>query len=101
MTSEAVAAIQGIGGTIGAISEISTAIASAVEEQGAATREIARNTQEAARATQDVSSNIAGVQQAAGATGAASVQVLSAADQLGHQSETLRADVNRFLEKIA
>src|SRR6202035_4165899 len=42
-TGDAVQAIQGIGGTIGVINEIATTIASAVEEQGAATQEIARN----------------------------------------------------------
>ena len=100
VTGEAVTAIQGIGATIGQISEISTAIASAVEEQGAATQEIARNTQEAARGTEQVSANIAGVNRAAGETGAAASQVLSSAEQLGRQSETLRAEVSRFLEKI-
>ena len=100
VTGEAVTAIQGIGGTIGHISEISTTIASAVEEQGAATQEIARNTQEAARGTEQVSSNISGVNRAAGETGAAAAQVLASAEQLGRQSETLRGDVNRFLEKI-
>jgi methyl-accepting chemotaxis protein len=100
VTGEAVTAIQGIGGTIGHINEISTAIASAVEEQGAATQEIARNTQEAAKGTEQVSSNIAGVNRAAGETGSAASQVLASAEQLGRQSETLRTDVNRFLEKI-
>ncbi|HZB91147.1 MAG TPA: methyl-accepting chemotaxis protein [Stellaceae bacterium] len=100
VTGEAVRAIQGIGGTIGHINEISTTIASAVEEQGAATQEIARNTQQAAKGTEQVSSNIAGVNRAAGETGAAASQVLASAEQLGRQSETLRADVNRFLEKI-
>jgi methyl-accepting chemotaxis protein len=42
-TTEAVHAIESIGGTIGAINEIATAIASAVEQQGSATKEIARN----------------------------------------------------------
>ncbi len=41
------------------MSEIATTIASAVEEQGAATREIARNVSEASGGTQEVSSNIA------------------------------------------
>ncbi|MGO8915419.1 MAG: methyl-accepting chemotaxis protein [Stellaceae bacterium] len=100
VTGEAVTAIQGIGGTIGQISEISTAIASAVEAQGAATQEIARNTQQAAKGTEQVSANISGVNRAAGETGAAATQVLASAEQLGHQSETLRADVNRFLERI-
>ena len=44
-TQESVAAIKEIGGTIGRISEIAATIAAAVEEQGAATQEIARNVQ--------------------------------------------------------
>ena len=100
VTGDAVGAIQGIGGTIAQISEISTAIASAIEEQGAATQEIARNTQEAARGSEQISANIAGVNQAANETGAAASQVLSSAEQLGRQSDSLRHDVNDFLEKI-
>ena len=96
----AVTAIKGIGGTISQVNEISTSIASAVEQQGAATREITRNTQETARGTQDVSANIAGVGQAAGATGAAATQVLTAANGLGEQSEKLRTEVDHFLGKI-
>jgi methyl-accepting chemotaxis protein len=99
-TTEAVSAIQGIGGTIGAINEIATTIASAVEEQGAATQEIARNVQEAAQGTGQVSSNIVGVNQAAAETGAASSQVLASAEELGRQAETLRADVSTFLANI-
>jgi methyl-accepting chemotaxis protein len=99
-TSGAVEAIQSIGGTIGSINEIATTIASAVEEQGAATQEIARNVQEAAQGTGQVSSNIVGVNQAAGETGAAASQVLVAAEELGKQAETLRADVGSFLANI-
>ena len=98
-TSDTVGAIQSIGKTIGRISEISTAVASAVEEQRAATQEIARNVQEAARGTQEVSSNIAGVSQAAGETGAASVQLLSMAESLTKQSDVLGQQVQVFLEK--
>ncbi|MGQ9369210.1 methyl-accepting chemotaxis protein [Azospirillum sp. ST 5-10] len=99
-TSEAVEAIKSIGGTIGAINTIATAIASAVEEQGAATQEIARNVQEAARGTQEVSSSVVGVNHAAAETGTAANQVLSSAEDLGRRAETLRADVGRFLANI-
>jgi methyl-accepting chemotaxis protein len=99
-TSEAVSAIQSIGGTIGAINEIATTIASAVEEQGAATQEIARNVQEAAQGTGQVSSNIVGVNEAAQETGSAADLVLTSADELGRQAETLRADVDDFLANI-
>ena len=71
-TGGAVQAIGGIGQTIGRISEIATTIASAVEEQGAATQEIARNVQQASAGTNEVSSNIVNVTQAATETGAAS-----------------------------
>jgi methyl-accepting chemotaxis protein len=99
-TSDAVTAIQSIGGTIGSINEIATTIASAVEEQGAATQEIARNVQEAAQGTGQVSSSIVGVNQAASETGAASSLVLASADELGRQAESLRGDVDKFLADI-
>ena len=50
-TVESVTAIKEISETINKISGIAVAIASAVEEQGAATQEIARNVQEAAKGT--------------------------------------------------
>ena len=54
VTEAVVKAIEGIGKTITEVNEIATVIASAVEEQGAATQEIARNVQEAAKGTQEV-----------------------------------------------
>ncbi len=99
-TDEAVTAIRGITTIIGQINEITTTIASAVQEQGAATQEIARNVQQAAQGTQDVSSNIGGVTQAAGETGAASTQVLGTASTLSRQADTLRSSVTEFLEGV-
>ncbi len=40
---DTVIAIEGIGKVVNQVNEISTAIAAAIEEQGAATQEIARN----------------------------------------------------------
>ncbi len=51
VTTTAVSAIRNISTTIGEINDVTTAIAAAVEEQGAATREIARNIQHAAGGT--------------------------------------------------
>ena len=48
---QSVGAIKEIGDTIGRMSEISSTIAAAVEEQGAATQEISRNIQQAAMGT--------------------------------------------------
>ena len=99
-TTDAVQAIENIGGTIGTINEITTTIASAVEQQGAATLGIARNVQEAAQGTGKVSSNVAGISQAAGTTGAAANQVLVSAEQLSNQATMLRSEVDRFLTHI-
>jgi len=99
-TGDAVDAIQGICATIGQISEIAAAIASAVEEQGAATREIAGNVQQAASGTKEVTSNIGGVTQAADETGVATGQVLSAANALADHSVALRREVDAFLTTV-
>jgi len=99
-TSESVMAIRAIGETIGDMAGIAASIAAAVEEQGAATREIARNVQEAASGTQAVSVNIGGVTEAAGATGAAAGAMLGAAGNLTDQAATLRRQVDAFLTSV-
>ncbi|WP_247881003.1 methyl-accepting chemotaxis protein [Skermanella sp. TT6] len=93
-------AIQGIGGTIRQINDITVTIAAAVEEQTAATGEISRNVTQAATGTQEVSANVGQVTQASDLTGAAATQVRSAAGQLAQQSEILRGEVERFLASI-
>jgi len=99
-TKETVTAIRDIIQTIVEVNEIAGAIAAAVEEQGAATKEIARNVQQAAEGTRQVSSNILGVRQAANATGAAATQVLGAASELSHQAEGLTGDVRQFIFNV-
>ncbi|MFH1340922.1 MAG: methyl-accepting chemotaxis protein [Pseudomonadota bacterium] len=99
-TLESVNAIREISGTIERLSEISSTIAAAVEEQGAATQEISRNVQQAAQGTQQVSSNIADVQRGAGETGSASSQVLSAAQSLSDDSNRLKLEVGKFLDTV-
>jgi methyl-accepting chemotaxis protein len=99
-THESVGAIQEIGNTIGRMSEIASTIASAVEEQGAATREISRNVQQAAQGTMQVSHNITDVQRGAVETGSASSQVLSAAQSLSGESNRLKLEVGKFLSTV-
>lgn len=99
-TTESVAAIGTITKVINSLSEISTAISAAVEEQGAATNEISRSVQEASQGTSEVSTNIAGITASAGETGAAASQVLSSASELSRQSEQLRAEVDKFLDTV-
>ncbi len=100
VTTSAVGAIRGIGQTIGEINDVTTAIAAAVEEQGAATREIARNIQHAAGGTSEVSSNIVGVSTASAEAGAAASQVLGASEALRREADVLRAEIDAFLTNI-
>jgi methyl-accepting chemotaxis protein len=99
-TQESVGAIKEIGDTIGRMSEISSTIAAAVEEQGAATQEISRNIQHAALGTSEVSSNISDVQRGASETGSASAQVHSAAQLLSGDSNRLKLEVAKFLNSV-
>ena len=99
-TDESVGAIKAIGDTITRMSEIASAIASAVEEQGAATREISRNVQQAARGTQQVSASIVDVQRGASQTGSASANVLNSARSLSGESTRLKVEVGKFLDAI-
>jgi methyl-accepting chemotaxis protein len=99
-TQDSVSAIKAISGTIGTLSEISAAIAAAVEEQGAATQEISRNVAHAAAGAEQVSSSIVDVQRGATETGSASSQVLGAAKSLAQDSDRLKREVAKFLETV-
>ena len=99
-TQDSVTAIKEIGGTIGRISEIATTIASAVEEQGAATQEITRNIQQAAAGTVQVANNISEVSEGAAKTGTASTAVLTSAKSLADQSGRLKTEVDKFLATV-
>jgi methyl-accepting chemotaxis protein len=99
-TGASVEAMKGIGETIAKMNQIASAIAAAVEEQGAATQEIARNVQQAAAGTGEVSSNISGVTQAADEAGKAASELRDAAASLGTQSGQLRQAVDGFLAKV-
>ncbi len=99
-TQESVAAIKEICGTIGRVSEISSTISKAVEGQGAATQEIARNVGAAARGTAEVATNITEVDRGAGDTGTASARVLSSAQSLSRESSRLKVEVEKFLQTV-
>jgi methyl-accepting chemotaxis protein len=99
-TQESVVAIKEIGNTIGRIARIATSIASAVEQQNSATREIARNVQSVAQGTQEVASNITQVNRGASETGAASSEVQNSAQTLSADSTRLRSELGRFMANI-
>jgi len=99
-TMESVAAIKEIGGTIAHISEIAASITDAVEAQGAATQEIARNVSQAAQGARQVAGNIADVNRGADETGEASAQVLVLAKSLSGESRKLESEVANFLDTV-
>jgi methyl-accepting chemotaxis protein len=100
VAGEAIDAIKGIGSIIGEVNEVATAIAAAVQEQGAATQEITRSTQYAAQGTKNVSDNITGVKADADAAAAAADNVKQASEILENQSQQLGGQVTEFLGKI-
>jgi methyl-accepting chemotaxis protein len=99
-SAETVVTIQEIGATITMISEVSSAIAAAVEEQGAATQEIARNVQQSAQLSSQVAVEVTEVNRGSAETGAASGQVLSAAQSLSLQSTRLKSEVEKFMATV-
>ena len=82
------------------VSAISTSIAAAVEQQGMATQEIARNVSEAAEITKEVFDNADVVKDASLNAGTAVDQMISAVSELSQQSETLRVKVSLFLQGV-
>ncbi len=97
---EAAQAIQNIGQTIAEMSEIASTISSAIEEQRAATQEIARNVAEASSGTAGVSSNVAGLSEGAQETQKAAREVLLASEELGQKADSMSRSVDGFLEGI-
>ncbi len=100
VAGDAIDAIKAIGGIIGEVNEVATAIAAAVEQQGAATQEITRSTQHAAQGTRNVSENITGVKTDADAAAAAAENVKLASETLETQSLQLNSQVTQFLGKM-
>ncbi|MTJ82008.1 MAG: bacteriohemerythrin [Telmatospirillum sp.] len=99
-TALAVDAIQNIARTIGEMDQISGIIAQAVEVQGAATREITHNIREAHAGTAEVASNVIGVSRGAQDGSARARDVLSAAEGLNSEAETMRAVADGFLIRL-
>ena len=95
-TGGAVEAIGGIKGVIDKISQISTTIATAVEEQSATTSEMARNVTEAARGATTISDNIKGVAEAAQNTSTNVSEAQTATEHLAKMANQLRDLVGRF-----
>jgi methyl-accepting chemotaxis protein len=95
-TKAAVEAIASISGVINQINDISSTIATAVEQQNATTNEMVRNVSEAAHGSSEITSNIAGVAEAAQGTTRGANDTQKASQQLVETSTQLRRLVEQF-----
>ncbi|HUO13537.1 MAG TPA: methyl-accepting chemotaxis protein [Verrucomicrobiae bacterium] len=95
-TKGAVEAIGSVTSVITQVSDISGTIATAVEEQSATTREMTRNVTEAAKGSDEITTNIAGVADAARGTANNAHESQKAAEDLAHMASQLRGLVEQF-----
>ena len=99
-TGSAVRQVEAVGKTVSEMDAIIATISSAIEEQTAATREIAFNVEQAATGTTVVSSNIATVSTAVNEAGTASGDVLRAVSMLSENFTTLKGATDNFVTTI-
>ncbi len=99
-TQTSVNAVNSVGLIINELEGIAGTISAAVEEQSAATQEIAQNISQAAAGTEEVSNNIVAVTEAAGETGKAASQILEASNSLSTEAERLQAEIKRFVDNV-
>ncbi len=100
ITEDAVGSNVSVSEQINNISEVSAAIASAVEEQGAATSEIARNAQQAAVGTEEVTQNITLVSASSSETGQSAGEVQQLASNLNEQAQAMENEISGFLARV-
>jgi methyl-accepting chemotaxis protein len=93
-THQAVGAIGGIGETIAMIDRITISIAGAVEQQGAATLEIARSISDAASSSAEMTNAIVAVDQASKRS------ALSAAGELDSAAETVMRNADMLRQAV-
>lgn len=99
-TTRAASALDGILKTIGMVNDAITSIASAVEEQGTATREIVRSISQVSDGTHVVTQNISHVSQAAAETESVAGSLLSSSTTIGAESTTLQEKVRAFISQM-
>ena len=100
-TAGAVEAIEDIVHIMGDIDRMTVTIADTVDEQRAATIEIARNVGAAAAGTNELSDNFRQVSDAVTETSRAALDVNGVSRQLGTQVADLRGRIDDFLRRVA
>ncbi|MCZ4282250.1 methyl-accepting chemotaxis protein [Kiloniella laminariae] len=99
-TNNAVESIGEISRVIGQIDEISTVIAGAVEEQGAATQDISEKIQMVATGVSSIRESIAGVDQVSEQTDSAARSVVDTITNLDQKVRALNEEANRLVAEV-
>jgi methyl-accepting chemotaxis protein len=99
-TDATIAAMTEIGGMIGEMDAVATTIAAAVELQNTTTRAIATSLQDVSEATTRSAQAMGQVVVVADRAESHSLEVIVGADEIGHQADRLRAEVDRFLSAV-
>jgi methyl-accepting chemotaxis protein len=99
-TKSAVEAVRHVAASMTEIEKVTTAIAGAVEEQGAATQEISRNANLAAQGTKTLAHSIATVNGAIGETTRSASAVLDASLSLSDEATRLTDEVQNFFAAL-
>jgi methyl-accepting chemotaxis protein len=99
-TRNAVDAVREIGGAVREINDVTSAIAGAIGQQDAATREISSNAQSAAQGNETLVANISSLRDAIGETDTAASSVLTAASSVTETAETLSREVEKFFQNL-
>ncbi len=100
VTTQTVDSVGSVAERIGEMNEIFATVASAVEEQRAATQEISNSVHQAAQGTQDVTRNIDAVRQASEETGRGASEVLSETQELATTLDGLGNASDKFLDSV-
>jgi len=100
-TDNAVGAIRKITDRVRDINVATVAIASAMNQQGAATSEISRNVQQAARGTEEVTAGLGTVADAARLTSESAAGVRQASDAVDELAGSLEREIEQFLSRVA
>jgi methyl-accepting chemotaxis protein len=99
-TGASVKALRAIAGQVKELEATAVSIATAVDQQSVAGRDLAQSIDLAARGTEKVSGHIEDVRQLSLSTGAAATQVLSSANELEAQAAHLGDQVRGFLTQV-
>jgi methyl-accepting chemotaxis protein len=99
-TGASVKALRSIAGQVQELESTAVSIATAVDQQSVAGRDLAQSIDLAARGTEKVAGHIDDVRQLSLSTGAAATQVLSSANELEAQAAHLGEQVRGFLSQV-